>query len=676
MKKLMIVMLALMLFVAPAFGSYGRRVYLVSIVDSLHEKNDDEVTSFTVNIAGSTAAKIYANAHTTTEATNPIVDSSTATDITTLTDGYVAFWYSGATCDIILSDGTFTKTHSSVTPQNTRLMFDSHLYTAMTEFELLDAESLSFGTHDDWVAQSSTIKIMTWTPLANDSSFWIGTTGAVADLLLWGDTSGYDLMWDASDNRLEFDDDAILGIGNAPDWYIVHSGGTTTATGALTHASAQTFSTDCLFTGNGYNVEWDNSSDTLHFLDSAELGLGGATTADGDVVFKHNGTDFTLTTIRASEPWKIGGTTNGFDITYYFATAGTLGIDHDGDIFSMSDDMFIGWGNTTADPDIKIEWDTAGTDALLIEGKTADTEIKIGYTTNLDFGVYGATNSAYVLFNTDASAYRVDFEGFDLRVKDDDYIEFGDAAEVTMNYDEDGDNDLQVKGPVDFETTYCKFQSNPVTAKIAGGAATGTAGDENCMAIDGTNFEYHVIGTQTILAPVIVAGGLNIAQDEANNDGVEITEGITSQSKSAFTIGTDAFYLKVKVYFTDVTGTDDFWIGFRLAEAYQSDNNAYDSYACIGHIAGDLTQETEVDGGTETTTDLNETNWADTASHELGIFIAANKAVTFTYDGSAPGSAAAFSWGATDTVVPYIYLRHDTDIAETTYLMTYECGLQ
>ena len=179
MKKLMIIaMLAtLLLFTVPASGSYGRRAYLVSIVDSLHEKNGDEVTSFTVNIAGSTAATIYANRSTTTAATNPIVDSSTATDITTLTDGYVTFWYAGATCDIILSDGTYTKTHSGVTPRNTRLMYDSHLYTAMTEFELLDAESISFGTDDDWVAQSAVAKILTWTPLADNSAFNIGVSG-------------------------------------------------------------------------------------------------------------------------------------------------------------------------------------------------------------------------------------------------------------------------------------------------------------------------------------------------------------------------------------------------------------------------------------------------------------------------------------------------------------------
>lgn len=257
MKKLVIAaMLAILLFATPVFGAYGRRAYIVSVVDSLHEKNDDEVTSFQVNIAGSTAATIYANASTTTSATNPIVDSSTATDITTLTDGYVVFWYAGATCDIILSDGTYTKTHSSVTPQNTRLMYDSHLYTAMTEFELLDAESISFGTHDDWVAQCATATIMTWTPLADNSAFNIGVSGTSlnSDFNVYvGTALGFkvdagvpSLVWDGGAATLNHNSNFNVGLCT----------GTSTGNTSIGSATAGTIALD---TTAGITVNADDS---------------------------------------------------------------------------------------------------------------------------------------------------------------------------------------------------------------------------------------------------------------------------------------------------------------------------------------------------------------------------------------------------------------------------------
>jgi len=229
---------------------------------------------------------------------------------------------------------------------------------------------------------------------------------------------------------------------------------------------------------------------------------------------------------------------------------------------------------------------------------------------------------------------------------------------------------------LDRRFTLEEFETNPVTAKIAGGAATGTAGDENVMAFEDNIFEYHILGTQTILAPSLAALGLNIAMDVANaDDGVEISQGITARSRSAFVIGTDAFYFKATFYLTDVTGTDDCAVGFRTAEAYQAAIDDYNNMAALNVISGNITIETIDDNAGTTTTDTTD-DWADLASHTLEVYVNVDGIVTYQIDGAAPTTTAAFTWDDGDTVVPFFYFIQAADFAEATYLTSWECGLQ
>jgi len=226
------------------------------------------------------------------------------------------------------------------------------------------------------------------------------------------------------------------------------------------------------------------------------------------------------------------------------------------------------------------------------------------------------------------------------------------------------------------QRTKCLFQSNPVTSKIGGAAAGGTAGDENVMSIDGVNFEYHIIGTATATAPVLVAGGLDIGLDDVNDDGTEISEGITSQSKSAFTAGTDAFYLKVTIDIPDVSGTDDCAVGFRKAAAYQAAVNDYTDYAILNVISGNITVETNLNDGTDVSTDTTD-DWADGASKTLEVYVSAAGVATFKVDGSSPTvNTGTVTFDTGDTIVPFIYFIHDGDVAQSTVISDYECGLQ
>jgi hypothetical protein len=222
--------------------------------------------------------------------------------------------------------------------------------------------------------------------------------------------------------------------------------------------------------------------------------------------------------------------------------------------------------------------------------------------------------------------------------------------------------------------TYEQFEVSPIATVRTGGAPEGTTGSENLMSFGKNIFEYHILGTQTILVPVLAAAGLNVAMDQTANDGVEITRGITTRSQEAFVVGTDAFYAKCRFTIGDVSGTDDCCFGFRKVEAYQAAVDSYDAAAFLNVISGDIYIET-MDGGATTSTDTTD-NWADLAEHELAVYVSAAGAVTYTIDGVAPSTTAAFSFAAAEVVIPFFYFLNDTDLVDTLYISEWESGLQ
>lgn len=224
-----------------------------------------------------------------------------------------------------------------------------------------------------------------------------------------------------------------------------------------------------------------------------------------------------------------------------------------------------------------------------------------------------------------------------------------------------------------FET----FQSNAAVSKVGGGASGGTAGNVNAFVLPTTAFEYGILGTQTITAPVISASGLDMgSMDQTANDGLELNHGVLATQIPAFTIGTDtAFFLRARFSIADVSGTDDCAVGFRKCEANQANIDDYADMAVLNVISGDIKIETIVGGAATVTTDTTQ-NWADTETHELVISVDAAGAVTYTIDGVAPTVTAAYSFTNGLTVMPFFYFLQDTDIAGAVPLMQWECGFQ
>ena len=208
---------------------------------------------------------------------------------------------------------------------------------------------------------------------------------------------------------------------------------------------------------------------------------------------------------------------------------------------------------------------------------------------------------------------------------------------------------------LDRRHTIEEFEVPPVVVQTDGTVPSGVDAEVNVMAIGSNVFEMANIGTQTIIVPVLEADGLDIGRDLTDNDGCQVSQGILARSKSAFTIGTDAFYLKVTFKIADMSGTDDCFVGFRKTAAYQAANlDDYTDFAGLNVILGDIKVETALNNAATTTTDATD-NWLDTESHTLEVYVSKAGAATYKIDGAAPTATAAFTFDSGDVVVPHFH---------------------
>lgn len=208
------------------------------------------------------------------------------------------------------------------------------------------------------------------------------------------------------------------------------------------------------------------------------------------------------------------------------------------------------------------------------------------------------------------------------------------------------------------------FQVQPVTSKVGGGAATGTAGDNNVLFTQFGQYEWYVIGTQTILAPSLDAFGLNLVQDNTAADGIELCMGVQSISPCAFTVGSSpAFFMSAQFKVQDVSGANPLLIGFRKAAAFNATLSSYTDFATIGIVgtAGEIQLQTQLASGGVTTTDTTQAA-VDGAVMQLGVNVSSSGAVTYLYNWAAPTVTAAFSFAATTIVIPFIRFTEAADI--------------
>lgn len=217
------------------------------------------------------------------------------------------------------------------------------------------------------------------------------------------------------------------------------------------------------------------------------------------------------------------------------------------------------------------------------------------------------------------------------------------------------------------------FDTPPLCYDDGGyGDPTGTTGDENRMYVGHNYFEYHILGTQTLLAPAWDANGLNIAFDQTADDGVEFTNGITARSKMAFNVSNDNCYFEVTLNIADASGSDDLCVGFRKAEAYQAAVDNYDEAAYFAWDGTNLDIETILNGGTTSNIDTGDAI-EDGVDITLRVEIV-NRKATFKVDGAAPSTTATFTFDASEVVIPFVYMLQGTDLTGAAYIKNWECG--
>lgn len=209
------------------------------------------------------------------------------------------------------------------------------------------------------------------------------------------------------------------------------------------------------------------------------------------------------------------------------------------------------------------------------------------------------------------------------------------------------------------------------TLEIDGTATTGTAGGVHHAYVGGGNiFGFVAIGDNQAADVSMTADGLNIAGDQADNEGREIFTGYASASGRPMVVGTDpAFYFLTSIKVGDVSGTDTVFCGLKKLEAHNADVFAYDTYFGLGWNTSAspaaLKVIEELNGAAGAQTDTTET-LADATVLQIKVLIDASGNATVQEDSQTPGTLAAptqtsaFQFDDGDLLVPICtYLEHN-----------------
>ena len=235
---------------------------------------------------------------------------------------------------------------------------------------------------------------------------------------------------------------------------------------------------------------------------------------------------------------------------------------------------------------------------------------------------------------------------------------------------------------------YDSFTIDPVVSGVTSpGAPTGTAGHANALNSGTTMYRWYVIGTQTILAPVLdTAGlGLNLVQDAAAaGDGLELCVGNPLYSPMAFTIVTDAaFFIQASFIMQDASGTNPLIIGFRraAAPAFNATLANYTDFATIGIVGtadpNTVQIQTQLNTLGVTTTNTTQTV-ADATRVQFKVSVSAAGVVTYQVNYAAPTAlpAAIFTFDTGDVVIPFVRFTEAADLTTYASCNLLECGFQ
>jgi hypothetical protein len=431
-----------MLVLALAFPCYGAKLTQKQLVfrDETGKKLSwTTLTSVAIYDAGTTdEASIYSDRNGNTSKTNPIVSG--------LSDPLITFWSKDADYKVVATDGTYTLTADNVTGSDGWLVFPRYLQ-AMSSRTANDSQSFTFGTTSDWVAAAQDSG-MDWTPAADNSAFYIGTTAFTSDLFLYGGTSNYDLQWDASRNQLTFRDNTVLGFGagaasGAADYTIKTAG----STGNLVLTA----------------VTADDFFEIVDGTTATDFKIQNTTTATADIWWDDS-----------TEIFHYGVTNYGVDVKFWADTTGDYMIwDESADELYFEDaDLKMNEGGQIefCSTDNATDWtiDLATAERLTFTPTESDDTQTINFgnaTYTTDFRLFGATASTIVF---DASGNEVIFDAYDISLQDGDFLKFGDGDDFTMDSSTTKILDIAPAAATDDYAIYAGLNESGVDLKLFG----------------------------------------------------------------------------------------------------------------------------------------------------------------------------------------------------------------
>jgi len=189
------------------------------------------------------------------------------------------------------------------------------------------------------------------------------------------------------------------------------------------------------------------------------------------------------------------------------------------------------------------------------------------------------------------------------------------------------------------------------------------------------------VGTNTVDGPPENALGIEYSFTDTDDIGsqwqMSRIGALGDEGRNEFTIGKPAFYARLRMNLSDVSGTDDCQFGFKLkSDTTETTYVAYSDFCSINVDAGQLKYETNLNGGSATSASATGSTWGDNETHDLEVRVSAVGLASFYFDGvQITTNDPSFSFDNGDVVTPCFYFRNAAHTCDCV-LIELETGLQ
>lgn len=248
-----------------------------------------------------------------------------------------------------------------------------------------------------------------------------------------------------------------------------------------------------------------------------------------------------------------------------------------------------------------------------------------------------------------------------------------------------GQNKFDNKLDADYDNKYnFKLYGIPQFAGANTTAKTmdGTEADQ-FMALYGSGVSIHgsYIGANTTDYIIGHAEGSNMTITKTNNIGVQWTVGPFLagglEGYDIFTVGSSpAFYFKVHMKLSDVSGTDDCHVGFRLqSDANEVTGVAYTDFASLNVDGGTIKYENNINNAGAASAN-SEGTWADNEWAWLEVRVSGTGVTSYYKNGvELTTNKPTVTFDTGDIITPWFFQRQDADTCDI-IIDEIEFGLQ